>query len=717
MPQKAISITMSSTSNTFNSPIQYLKGVGPKLAKLFAAKDLHTIEDLIYYIPRDYQDRSTIKKISECKPDETALVQGTISSYRFIPMRGRGKMFLEAVLIDPAGERLILKWFQFYRKFIEPKLSERPQVLAYGPLKMYGNKLEMVHPDIEWNYEPDQESGGANVSNPFLGIYSTTEGLSQKVIRKVCDEAFDQLFLQINDDLPKSVIQNHKLLDIKTALEFCHHPPKGSSLEELKAQKTPAHKRLIFEEFFKFEWIIGKRRLNLRSEPTRAFEAKNASKLLDTIQNNFGHKFTGDQQKAIDHIFKDLNSTKPMNRLLQGDVGCGKTLVSFCSTLPVLQNGAQAVLLAPTEILVEQHFKNAKNIMPSQFVTATLTGSTLKSERNEILEKLKTGDIHFIIGTHALLEDDVKFKELGLIIVDEQHRFGVDQRMKLRAKGNHPHILSMTATPIPRTLALTAYGDLDVTTLKELPKGRANINTKLVNKKNIDDAFEVLKKELNNGHQAYVIYPLVEESEKIDLANAVEGAEELANHKLAGYKVGLLHGRMKAQEKNEVMERFKKNEIQVLVSTTVIEVGVDVPNATVLMIEHAERFGLSQLHQLRGRVGRGKFESYCFLINQGANEVAYDRLKAMESTRDGFKLAELDLEIRGPGEFLGTKQSGELQFKYGNIVRDQEILTEARNAAFELLQNDPNLTKKENENFKRYMLKTGNLKQSRLETA
>ncbi len=708
---------MSSNLSTFNSPIQYIKGVGPKLAKLFATKDLHTLEDLIYFIPRDYQDRSTMKKVSECKPDETALVTGTISSYRFIPMRGRGRMFLEAVLIDEAGDRLMLKWFQFSRKYIEPKLSERPKVIVYGPLKMYGNKLEMVHPDIEWLTDLEEPTEETSPNKPFLGIYSATEGLSQKMIRKVCDQAFDQLYLQITDDLPKSVIEQNKLLDIKTALEFCHHPPKGSSIEDLKAQRTPAHKRLIFEEFFKFEWIVGKRRINVRSEPTRAFESENTEKRLKQIQKNFGHPFTSDQEKAIQHIHEDLKSTKPMNRLLQGDVGCGKTLVSFCSALPVLDLGAQAALLAPTEILVEQHYKNALAVMPKEFKIATLTGSTSKADRVNILNELTSGTIHFVIGTHALLEDDVRFKELGLVIIDEQHRFGVDQRMRLRSKGNHPHILSMTATPIPRTLAMTAYGDLDVTSIKELPKGRAQIKTKLVNTRSIDDAFDVMKTELNSGRQAYIIYPLVEESEKIDLANAVAGAEELANHKLKGFKIGLLHGRMKAQEKNEIMSRFKNNEIQVLVSTTVIEVGVDVPNATVLLIEHAERFGLSQLHQLRGRVGRGKHDSYCFLINHGANEVAFDRLKAMEKTRDGFQLAELDLEIRGPGEFLGTKQSGELQFKYGNLVRDQEILTQARHAAFELLQKDPNLTKKENENFKKYMQKTGNLKQSRLETA
>ncbi len=705
---------MSSNSNTFNSPIQYIKGVGPKLAKLFAAKDLRTLEDLIYFIPRDYQDRSTIKKVSELKPDESALVMGKISSYRFIPMRGRGRMFLEAALIDSAGDRLMLKWFQFSRKYIEEKLMTRPQVLAFGPLKMYGNKLEMVHPDIEWEFETEE---GGSPANPFLGIYSTTEGLSQKIIRKVCDQAFDQLFLQISDDLPLAILEKHKLLGIRAALEFCHHPPKGSSLEDLKLQNTPAHRRLIFEEFFKFEWIVGKRRFDIRSTPTKAFNSAKTSSLLASVQKNFSFPFTGDQQKAIAQIHEDLASTKPMNRLLQGDVGCGKTLVAFCSTLPVLELGAQATLLAPTEILVEQHFLNAEKIFPASFTVETLTGSTSKAERTRILEDLKTGKINFVIGTHALLEDDVVFKELGLIIVDEQHRFGVDQRMRLREKGNHPHILSMTATPIPRTLAMTAYGDLDVTSIKELPKGRAQIKTKLLTVKNSDSAFDVVKSELKVGHQAYIIYPLVEESEKIDLANAVEGAEEMANHKLKEYNVGLLHGRMKGEEKNEVMNRFKKNEIQVLVSTTVIEVGVDVPNATVLIIEHAERFGLSQLHQLRGRIGRGKDESYCFLINHGANDVAYDRLRAMEATRDGFKLAELDLEIRGPGEFLGTKQSGELQFKYANLMRDQEILSEARKAAFELLQKDPLLEKKENSSFRRYMQKSGQLQKTRLETA
>ncbi len=703
------------TKSVLSTPLQYLKGVGPQTARLFASKGLLTVADALTFFPRDYQDRSVLSSINQAQPGQTVLVYGQIIDYSFSFIRSKKRPVLEAVLRDTTGI-LLLKWFHYNKNVFEAYFRKRPFVLAYGPISIFGKKKTLIHPEIEWNIEPKDLLSAQTI----VPVYSETEGLYQKTIRKIIAQAVQMGLSQVKEDLPSPVLKKHDLLPIQKTIEILHKPPKDTSLMVLQNFQTPAQRRLVFEDFFKFEWIVGKKRLENRRQLAKAYWFKNSRPLFDAFFKNISFELTEDQKDAVRKIYKHLQSTHPMNVLLQGDVGCGKTLVAFFATLPVIAAGGQTVFMVPTEILAEQHYLSAKKFfreLPSPIQIEVLTSSTPASKRKEVLKHLSAGQIHILIGTHAVLSESVRFLELGLVITDEQHRFGVDQRLQLRTKGLYPHVLSMTATPIPRTLALTAYGDLDVVQILQTPKGRAQVATSVLSVKERKRALSKLVGELSQGRQGYVIYPLIQESEKVDLENAIEGFEYLSQGPLKNFSVGLLHGRLKPYEKSSVMENFKTGKIQVLVSTTVVEVGVDIPNATTLIVENAERFGLSQLHQLRGRVGRGIHPSYCFLIAASLGLTAQERLYALERTQDGFKLAELDLKIRGPGEFLGTRQSGELQFKYANLARDQRILEQARRAAQEILEEDPLLVKPENNCLRRYLENTGKLEQQRFQTA
>lgn len=729
---------------TLDTSLQFLKGVGPKLSALLAQKGLKSVGDLLLYLPREYQDRSKIHGESDLpflkESGDPALVFGQIVRTALVSPPRLRTPILNAWLrsahqsASPTGPSFIkLTWFR-YPKFLKSKLDTNPYVLAFGSVTEYQNQFSLVHPELEFDADREslQNKAGSSRTTP---IYPLTEGLHQKTIQKLarfCIENYAQL---ITDDLPHYLMQQLKFSKKRDVIKRLHLPTAEITVADLNDFKTPEQQQLAFEELFKLELIIGKRRLNYRNEVGLAFPQTPLSKnLWEQFLKNIPFQLTNDQNNAIERIFEDISTTKPMNRLLLGDVGCGKTMVALAAAIPVAASGGQTALLAPTEILASQHFINAEKFLSTltlpngkPFRIGLLTGSTNRLEREKLLLLLKLGEIQLLIGTHALLEPGVEFPKLGLVVIDEQHRFGVDQRKTLRLKGQHPHTLSLTATPIPRTLAITAYGDLDITAIKELPAGRPEVYTKILKQKKDSEnssqsptkdlAYDVMLKELAAGRQAYVIFPLIEESEKIDLANAIQGAEELANGAFAQFRVGLLHGRMKPQEKAEIMQRFKANQVQLLVSTTVVEVGVDVPNATVMLIEHAERFGLSQLHQLRGRIGRGKHTSYCFLLNSGGSKISFERLRAMELTRDGFKLSEMDLELRGPGDFLGTRQSGELQFQFANLVRDHELLNEARRHAFELLKKDPHLQAPEHESIRRYLLGQGALQMARFETA
>ena len=490
------------------------------------------------------------------------------------------------------------------------------------------------------------------------------------------------------ENFPDSLMKKYDLMPRKKALTEIHSPSieQGSDFLVFKA---PAQRRIIFEEFFWLELFLAAKKTGLQREKGPVIETDN--QWVQDVLKNLPFKMTHAQERSYQEIVKDMQGPHPMNRLVQGDVGSGKTLVCLLACTQAAQAGFQSCLMVPTEILAEQHFKNTQKYLSQNIRTAILTGKTRPAERRELLLKLEAGQIDLLIGTHALLEDDVKFKNLGLVVIDEQHRFGVEQRGKLKVKGKNPHFLIMTATPIPRTLAMTVYGDLEVSLIDEMPPGRSPIQTRVAYETKRKPAFDFMRDQIAKGRQAYVIYPLVEESEKIDLKNAVEEFEKLQKE-YPELRFGLLHGRMKPAEKDEVMEKFRSQEFQVLISTTVIEVGVDVPNATVMIVEHSERFGLSQLHQLRGRVGRGEHKSYCILmLGYAVSDEARARVEFMEKSTDGFKIAEFDLEMRGPGEFLGTRQSGLAGFKMAHLVRDFQILLQAREAAFEILKKDPSL--------------------------
>jgi ATP-dependent DNA helicase RecG len=559
--------------------------------------------------------------------------------------------------------------------------------------------VEVHHPDIQKSEVVDP-----HVEQGLLPVYSETEGLNQKMIQKIVRATFENVEKEISESLPEWILKKYNLPDLKTALKKVHFP--GSEQADIwNESRSPYQQRLIFEEFFWLELMIAQTRAGVARE--KAPPMKSLSSVSSGVRSQLPFELTPDQDSVLQAISIDLQKDEPMHRLVQGDVGCGKTIVAFLAAAQVMDNGYQVALMAPTEILAEQHFLKAKDIFAKCGIEVALLIGGLKSkEAKEINERIVAGKARLIIGTHALIQNSVQFNKLGLVIIDEQHRFGVEQRAKLKQKGVSPHFLIMTATPIPRTLAMTVYGDLDVSTIKSMPQGRKPITTRVVNESQRGVVYGFIKEQLNKGHQVYIIYPLVEETEKMDLKNATDQAQVVAQE-FSPFKVGLLHGRMSSEEKDKLMARFKSGEIKILVSTTVVEVGVDVPQATTILIEHAERFGLSQLHQLRGRVGRGESKSYCILMSGFAkSELAEQRLEIMTQTNDGFKIAEKDLSLRGPGEFLGTRQSGLPGFKLANLVRDIDLLSAAREAAFTVLRDDPHLESMENKKLKEAL--TGN---------
>jgi ATP-dependent DNA helicase RecG len=577
----------------------------------------------------------------------------------------------------------------------------------------------MVHPDVQFDLDSDIHVGR------IIPVYTEIDGIPTKTLRKILDTALNLAVASLKEELPLPVLQKYNLPGLSKAIREVHFPSENYSQDESGAFsnfRSPAHQRLIFEEFFKFEYHVISRRVNFEKEKGHALDPLKLATSLSTLKTNFPFELTSGQMQALKDIFEDFAKPHPMNRLLQGDVGAGKTAVALLSALSAMDQGFQTAIMAPTEILAEQHFNHTVKLFGATVPVKLLVGKTNAADRRAIQALLDSGSPALVIGTHALIEDPVKFKNLGLVIIDEQHRFGVEQRKKLREKAQiQPHTLIMTATPIPRTLALTAYGDLAVSVIRERPPGRTPIKTHLVRVGESAKMQEFIRKELQAGRQAYFIFPLVNDSEEEafkHLTSAVSAAETLANEVFPEFKVGLLHGQLSSNDKATIMERFRKNEVQVLVSTTVVEVGVDVPNATVMVIEHAERFGLSQLHQLRGRIGRGKFASTCFLkTNRPPQIPTPERLEVMCETEDGFRIAEADLELRGPGEFLGTKQSGSLPFKIASLVRDQDWLIRARDEVIDLMKRDPDLKLPENLPFKRYREAQGKVESGHLKTS
>lgn len=679
------------------TPIQYLKGVGPHLASLLQKRGLQTVQDLLRYFPRAYEDRRVARNIGSLQVGELVSLRAnliTVSSFQM----GKSRRRIYDLLIRDGSGQIHCKYFRVPYKGYFERFQTPCEVRVVGKVISYRGRLEFHHPELV-EYDPEEV-----VTDQLIPIYPEIESISSTKIMKLIRQAFSFLSPEelAADALPTSLREKYNLVSTADALKDVHFPKLDFVADYPKFQ-SPGQRRFIFQEFFWLELYLAGRRAGIKQETSNPIVEKN--NFADQLLKSLPFSLTEGQKNAIHDITEDLKKNTPMHRLVQGDVGSGKTLVAFLCALKVIENNFQVCMMAPTEILAEQHLQNAKKYFtPLGLKVELLSGRTKQKERQEILQGLLSGEIHFVVGTHALIEEDVQFKNLAMVIIDEQHRFGVHQRGRLKSKGLSPHFLVMTATPIPRTLALTVYGDLDISTIRELPAGRSPIQTRVIYEKKRPQALDFMAQQIAKGRQAYVVYPLVEESEKIDLKNAIEEYEKLCAE-FPKIKFGLLHGRMKPDEKDNLMQKFREQEIQVLVSTTVIEVGVDVPNANLMIIEHAERFGLSQLHQLRGRVGRGTAKSFCVLIlGRAVSEEARLRTQMMEQSSNGFEIAEFDLELRGPGEFLGTRQSGLPGFQMANLIRDAEVLNQARAAAFELFERDPKLKAEENSGLRQELL-------------
>ncbi len=676
----------------------YLKGVGPRRAADLERAGLHTIEDLLYRFPIRYEDRSRLQPIASLRPGQPASIVGRILSCGLRSTRRPGFKIFEAAVGDASGA---LRAIWLNQPFLRDVFSTGQHVVFYGMVEMRGHGgLQLTNPQYEIVDDHDKgmeapvagEDADRGIGAPvreatihtgrIVPIYEKTGAVTPKMQRRLVYEALQRLSPDLPEHLPDDIRARLKFPSRYAALLATHFPPDDIALDRLNRFESPAQQRLIFEEAFLFQMGVFARRHSAAAErkpkPVRVDD-----RIRESARAVLPFRLTNGQKQALKEIVDDLQRTHPMNRLLQGDVGAGKTIVALLAALVAMENGLQVAFMAPTEILAEQHYLNiVKLLQASRFRVALLTGSTPAAARRESLAEIESGAIPLVVGTHALVQGDVIFHQLGLAIIDEQHRFGVLQRAILRTKGLHPDVLVMTATPIPRTLALTVYGDLDVSVIRELPAGRLAIKTTAKPESRREEIYTFVRGELDAGRQAYVIYPLVEESEKIDVKAATEMADTLAHEVFPQYRVGLLHGRMKSDGKDRVMRAFAAGDIQVLVSTTVVEVGVDVANASVMIVEHAERFGLSQLHQLRGRVGRGAWQSYCFLLYQSPlSDEARERLRAMTDTTDGFVIAERDLTLRGPGDFFGTRQAGVPTFRMIDLVRDRELLDVAHREA------------------------------------
>jgi len=668
-----------------STPLKYVKGVGPARAEMLETKGLVTVEDLLAYAPFRYEDRTNIKTIAQLAPGEMATVVADLQSAHLRGFRRRNIGLFEAIFKDASKERLLAKWF--HGGYLVDRFLPGVRVALYGKIELdnYTGDLLMMHPEFEILAGDDADGDAALHTGRIVPVYEAAGKVTTRAFRSLVHRVLESI-APLEDDLPSALRESLKLPDRWSATRALHFPPPETDLRLLNDYRTPAQWRLIFEEFFWLECGLSLKRAKARLQPGISFELND--RVREKIKAMLPFKPTGAQKRVLKEIAHDMEAPHPMSRLLQGDVGSGKTLVAAEAAVIAIENGYQAAVLAPTEILASQHYFYFKNLFQKMgYVPALLTGSNTQREKSQLKKLLAEGLIHVGIGTHALIEEDVEWKKLGLAIVDEQHRFGVMQRMRLASKAKHPDVLVMTATPIPRTLALTIYGDLDISIIDELPPGRRPIETKNVTDDRVESVYSFMQQQIAQGRQAYVVYPVIEESE------AMKAAQQMYQH-LSGkvfpdIRVGLLHGKLKNEEKETVMDQFRRGEVKILVSTTVIEVGVDVPNATVMVIEQAERFGLAQLHQLRGRVGRGAEQSYCILVTGKLGDSARERIRTMVDSSDGFYIAEMDLKLRGPGEFFGTKQSGLPALRIANIIRDKEILELARGEAQAFISNPP----------------------------
>ncbi len=674
----------TNSNHPLDKPLTYLKGVGPHKAEKLSRLGLLSLRDALFYYPRDYIDYARQVKIKDLVPGETVTIVATVKRCNCFNSPRNSKLTIFELTVYDSSSRLKLSRFLAGNHFRSRGWQERQKrlyppgavVAISGLVKQTKYGITIDSPDIEVLGGQGEPIESLTVGR-VVPVYPLTEGVGADLIRKAVVAALPSV-VELRDPLPRDLREAYELADLAVAIAHIHFPP---STEEL----TIARRRLVFDEFFYLQLGLLRRRAQQQQTQTTVKMAP-TGELIESFYNLLPFKFTGAQQRVSQEILNDLQAIAPMNRLVQGDVGSGKTVVAVVGILAAIQSGYQAALMAPTEVLAEQHYRQLVewfNLL--HLPVELLTGSTKAAKRRQIHQELLTGELPVLVGTHALIEDPVKFNNLGLVAIDEQHRFGVAQRAKLQQKGDNPHVLTLTATPIPRTLALTIHGDLDVSQIDELPPGRKAIKTTVLGGRERADAYDLIRREIAKGRQIYVVLPLVEESEKLDLRSAIEEHDRLQETIFPDFQVGLLHGRMSSAEKDAAISAFRQQTTHILVSTTVVEVGVDVPNATVMLIEHAERFGLSQLHQLRGRVGRGGDQSFCLLMTNSKSEVAMQRLRVMEQSQDGFFISEMDMRFRGPGQVLGTRQSGLPDFALASLVEDQAVLEIARTAAANIL--------------------------------
>lgn len=687
------------------TPLRFLKGVGPKRAAQLEGLGLNTVEDLLYHLPFRYEDRRHIKKIHQATVgrEESFIGRLVTLEKKFIPRTRRS--ILTGTLADETGT-LGLVWYRV-RPYIAKSLVKGQGLLIHGKVERgMGAQKRMVHPEFE-----SMESGNEEERERILPIYLKPGGIPLSSIRRWVAQALDEYCGFLPSFLPDIIARREGLTDLARAMAEVHRPEKIADIVSLNEFASRAHRSIIFDEFFYLQLGLGLRRKYRTALKGISFTGDERS-LTQKMSALLPFSLTGAQERVLGEIRQDMESPRPMQRLVQGDVGSGKTIVAWLAALRAIENGFQAVWMAPTELLAEQHYRNLKGFAEKLAVPiALLTGSLSSGEKRDTVQGIERGETAFMIGTHALIQEGVHVPRMGLGIIDEQHRFGVIQRMALQHLSGgrgasapslpHPDMLLMSATPIPRSLAMVLYGDMEVSSVDEMPPGRTPVLTRLFNEGARQELYKLVREELRKGHQAYIVYPLVEASEKLQLRDATRMARELSESVFREFRLGLVHGRMNSEERDQTMRRFKDGDVQVLVATTVIEVGIDIPNATVMVVEHAERFGLSQLHQLRGRVGRGKDPSRCFLVTYGGNNPdGLTRLKVMEKEHDGFKIAEADLALRGPGELLGTRQSGLADFRLANLARDSRLLLAARKEALAWLAQDPRLTGKESRALK-----------------
>ncbi|MFH1873718.1 MAG: ATP-dependent DNA helicase RecG [Pseudomonadota bacterium] len=704
------------------TPVQYVKGVGPALAAKLERMGIFTVGELLSVIPHRYLDRRQIFKINQLSAGNDKTIVGEIVTSGIAFLGRKRKRIYEVIVKDETGT-VSLKWFHFYERYYDQRFQVGQKLFISGEALDFQGQIQFIHPEVEHITNESEE-----IKAQIIPVYPLTEGLHQKTMRKIVRNAWDKFNTAVEPVFSEQLIERFELEDPWTCLQELHFPAPDADLCLLNEHTSRAHEVLKFDELFFLELGMALRRKKYITEDGISFPA--SQHLEERFFASLPFQLTAAQQRVIQEIKADQAAPRPMNRLLQGDVGSGKTVVALAAALAPIEAGFQVAIMAPTEILAEQHYETINKLLgehsviarnasdeaiqsgsPRRFAPrddkikhALLTSNIKGPARETIYQQVESGEINILVGTHALIQDSVNFKNLGFVVVDEQHRFGVMQRAAIVGKatnGQKPDVLIMTATPIPRTLALTLYGDLDVSVIDEMPKGRQPIITRLYQEVQREKLYQGMRHELKAGKQVYVVYPLIEESEKLDLKNATQMKEEIAKVFEPEFRVELLHGRMSGEQKENIMHQFKAGTIKVLVTTSVVEVGVDVPNASVMVIEHAERFGLSQLHQLRGRVGRSSYQSYCILMaDYKQSEEARRRLAVMVETTDGFRIAEEDLALRGPGEFIGTKQSGLPPFRIANLAQDVRILSKAREAAFKIVEEDPRLEKPEHYKLK-----------------